>query len=74
MKDVVYIIFFGGLFLTLLSVVFAAWIHPNIVIERIAMKALETYQAELRAGIKPEDSKVKAMLQSISKREVKKND
>lgn len=38
------------------------------------MKALETYQLELKAGIKPEDSKVKDMLQSISKHEVKKND
>ena len=55
-------------------VVWAGMVHPNRVTERIAMKALETYQAELRAGIKPEDSKVKAMLQSISKREVKKND
>lgn len=66
----------GGLIIAAI-VVFVIWagmVHPNRVIERIAIKALETYQEELKAGIKPEDSKVKDMLQSISKHEVKKND
>ena len=66
----------GGLIIAAI-VVFVIWagmVHPNRVIEQIAIKALETYQEELKAGIKPEDSKVKDMLQSISKHEVKKND
>lgn len=65
-----------GIFIAVIVafVVWAGMVHPNNVTERIAMKALETYQAELKAGIKPEDSKVKDMLKSISKREVRKND
>ena len=45
----------GGLIIAAI-VVFVIWagmVHPNRVIERIAMKALETYQLELKAGIKP---------------------
>ena len=60
------------IFLAVIAVYFlwAGLVHPNQVKERVIMKVLDTYQMELKAGVK--ESRLPAMIgESITDEDIK---